>query len=547
MAPGFENRERDDANLDFKRFLSALSSGSEPPPTRDPGGRPSEDKDAHKRYNHPSTESIERKKNLFTRRTTMEHPSMTPRRKVSQHPTPPSSHTRSQVRASKSNDRHYLMGTREKSPDLPYAQETAFLPRMDGVSHPRIEQQIKKPPRKKAEKHRHRKGDTASLRDTGSLVPDEPSHTSGEDRIALSHISVRPKFTLEQILETMIRENASDLHIATAHVPTLRISGELVRMELPDLDKELTENLLLPILTEEQRSIFEQEGDADFSFDYLDKARFRINYYRHHWGIGAAFRLIPMEIPRLHQLGLPAVLKNLLRLKKGLIVLTGPAGSGKSTTIASMLEEVNSSRKLRIITVENPIEYVLESKMSLVSQREIGTSANNFSDALFAVLREDPDIIMVSEIWDPEDIRQVLKISETGHLVITSVRTTDCTKAVERLVDAFPYDEQEQIKVILSESLAGIIAQQLIPRADGRGRVLASEILLATQGLVTTIRESKFFQIPSIIQTGRELGMQTMDQSLLDLIEKKLITPNAAKALATDHRFFKRMGIRFDE
>ena len=373
------------------------------------------------------------------------------------------------------------------------------------------------------------------------------SREDSDERITLGQISLRPQFTLEQLLETMIRESASDLHVATGSVPSLRINGDLVKMELPDLDQELTENLLLPILTEEQRNIFEEEGDIDFSFDYLDKARFRINYYRHHWGIGASFRLISLEIPKLDQLGLPKVIKNLLRLKKGLILMAGPSGAGKSTSIASMLEEINLSRKLRVITIEKPIEYIIPSKMSLVSQRELGSTALGYNEALWAVLREDPDIIMISELWDSDDIRQVLKISETGHLVIASIRTVDCTKAVERLVDAFPHDEQDQIKVILSESLAGIIAQRLITRADGRGRVLASEVLLATQGLVTTIRESKFYQISSIIQTGRDLGMQTMDQSLLDLIEKKLITPKAAKQLASDHRFFLRMGIRFDE
>lgn len=440
---------------------------------------------------------------------------------------------------------------------MPMAQETAFLPRVDDISHPLAEPAGSHPAPRPTTPLRSKSFDTGDLTKPPLRTPpppprepikkSSPQAEESPEKIALSHISIRAHFTLEQLLETMIRENASDLHVATGSVPSLRISGEIIKMELPDLDREMADNLLLPILTEEQRSTFEEEGDIDFSFDYLNKARFRINYYRHHWGIGASFRLIPLEIPKLDQLGLPNIVKNLLRLKKGLILLAGPSGSGKSTTIASMLEEINIGRKLRIITIENPIEYSLPSKMSLISQRELGSSASNYTEALWAVLREDPDIIMVSELWDPEDIRQVLKISETGHLVISSIRTVDCTKAVERLVDAFPYDEQDQIKVILSESLAGIVAQRLIPRADRRGRVLACEVLLETQGLATTIRESKYYQIPSIIQTGRELGMQTMDQSLLDLIEKRLITPQAAKQLASDHRFFLRMGVRFDE
>jgi twitching motility protein PilT len=570
MSSNFKKDE--DINLDFKKFLSALSSskgqtsgamplprpGAPAAPARPPVSRPPQAD-----HQPPSAHDAAHKKSLFRRKGEEEEPQE--KKKLSRPPqdaagpprgeVPPAPRRdvspvkRQEVSASKGDEAKFLMTSREKAPEAPAADERAFIPRAEPAPQASSSQLvIKKPPRKPdgpppapapppppVEKPR------AEIRKPSPVVDDSV------EKIALSHVSIRPQFTLEQLLETMIRENASDLHVATASIPSIRINGQIVRMELPDLDPEMTENLLMPILGEEQRAIFEEEGDVDFSFDYLDKGRFRINYYKQQWGVGASFRLIPNQIARLDQLGIPAVAKNLLRLKKGLIIVAGPSGSGKSTTIASMIEEVNSGRKLRIITIENPIEYVIKSKSSLISQREIGSSARNFTNALWAVLREDPDIIMLSELWDPEDMRQVLKISETGHLVISSIRTVDCSKAIERIVDAFPYDDQDQVKVILSESLAGIIAQRLIPRADGRGRIMASEVLLATHGLTTTIREGKFSQIPSIIQTGRDQGMQTMDQSLMELIEKKLITPQSAKALATDQRFFQRMGVRFDD
>jgi len=366
-----------------------------------------------------------------------------------------------------------------------------------------------------------------SAADTEELEPDYTIPSSSE-RIALSHISVKAQFTIEQLLETMIREKASDLHLSTGGVPALRINGEIIRLQLPDLDLAMSEELLIPLLTEEQKELFEEEGDFDFSFDYMTRGRFRVNYYRHHRGIGGLFRYIPFEIPTLEDLGLPRVVKNLIRFKKGLIMVVGPAGNGKTTTIASMINEINKTQKKRVITLESPIEYVYKNEKSLISQREIGINVISYSDALWAVLREDPDIIMLGELWETDDIRQVLKISETGHLVIASMQTIDCTSAIERLVNAFPAEEKEQVRIMVSESLVGIIAQQLIPRADKGGRVLASEILLATTGLTTIIREGKFNQIPSIIQTGGNLGMQSLDQAVMELVNKGIITRETA-------------------
>lgn len=378
-------------------------------------------------------------------------------------------------------------------------------------------------------KRRKKATDTATdtAPDTEELEQDYPIPSKSE-RITLSHVSVRAQFTMEQLLETMIRENASDLHLATGAVPALRINGEINRLQLPDLDLEMSEELLLPILTEEQKSLFEEEGDFDFSFDYMNKGRFRVNYFRHHRGIGGLFRYIPIEIPTLESLGLPEVVKNLIRFKKGLILVAGPSGNGKTTTIASMINEINRTQKKRIITLESPIEYVYKNNKSLISQREIGTNVISYSDALWAVLREDPDIIMLGELWETDDIKQILKISETGHLVLASMQTIDCTNAVERMVNAFPADEKEQIRIMVAESLVGIIAQQLIPKADGIGRVLATEILLATTGLTTIIRDGKFNQISSIIQTGGNLGMQSLDQAIMYLVDRGIITIEAA-------------------
>lgn len=584
MAPDFFRKSGQESKQDFRSFLTELSGqeGAESPaqPRKEPSEKPLDLKKPDPRQlkkfvPFQSKEAMLQKKMVFPKASEEEEKQTST--VVIKRPLPPKpplarEMKRTTVPTSPDDDAQYLMAAREKAPEAPITEDSAFLPRIDEISHPMldlkrpylappapqptieeepeplpiieemplIEEPLREEPRREEVRREEPRREEPRREEPKPIRKDS-------EKIALSHISIRPKFNLEQLFETIIRENASDLHLATASVPAVRVNGELVKMELPDLDLETTENLLLPILSEEQRMAFEEEGDIDFSFDYLDKARFRINYFRHHWGIGATFRFVPNEVPKMEQLGLPGMLKGMCRLKQGLILLAGPSGSGKSTTIAALIDDMNTTRKLRIITLENPIEYLIRSKMSLISQREIGTSASSFTDGLWSVLREDPDIIVLSELWEPEEIRQVLKISETGHLVICAIRTVDCTKAVERLVDAFPADEQDQIRIMISETLAGVIAQRLIPRADGRGRVLACEILLATTGLATTVRDGKLFQIPSIIQTGRELGMQTMDQALVKLIEGKLITPQTAKGIATDPRFFQRMGIRLDD
>lgn len=547
MSPDLSDNNPEKSNIDFQSFLSALSGQRG---ALAPGARKKSSPLSKQISKTPTPKMPAAGGKKINKRSHLQRRSVLPKKSLPPHKVRSNRETKRTLPTGKEEKSPYLMGTREKTHDLPIAPETAFLPGDIGAKA--IHQKSARKPSREVQKAlaeekqlRPDKAPDTRVMNDKTAPPKKPSEDEG-GKIALTHVNIRPKFTLEQLLETMIREGSSDLHISTKAIPTLRINGEIIPLELPELDEELAENLLLPILNEEQRSEFEKVGEIDFSFDYLDKARFRINYFRHHWGIGGVFRLIPLKVPGMDQLGLPPVLKNLLKLKKGLILIAGPSGSGKSTTIAAMLNEINHTRNLRIVTLEKPVEYVLENEMSLISQREVGTDALSYTDALWAVLREDPDVIMVSELWEPEDIRQVLKISETGHLVIASIHTTDCSKAVERLVTTFPLDEHEQIRITLSESLVGVIAQQLIPRADGRGRVLACEILLATTGLSTIIRDGKFYQIPTVIQSGRNRGMQTMDQALVKLIENKVITPQVAKTLATDDRFFRRAGIVFD-
>ncbi|MFP4496579.1 MAG: PilT/PilU family type 4a pilus ATPase [Vulcanimicrobiota bacterium] len=460
------------------------------------------------------------------------------------------------------DDSTFLMGTREKGPQVSLKNDSGFLPRMDKFSHPVAKtpvkpiiktEEIEKPPVKLEEV---KATDTGRLSASEELL--EPKTESQpetapkdkksekEDRFALSNVSIKPKINLDQLLETVVRENATDMHVGVGAIPSLRIHGEILQMELPDLDEETTNNLLLPILNEEQRNLLEENGEVDFSYDYFDKARFRINYFKHHWGVGAVFHMIPTQIPTLKQLGLPQVVTSLIKQRKGLILVSGPSGSGKSTTIASLLNTINNTRKLRIITLERPIEYIINSNNCLVSQREVGKDVDSFNVALWNVVREDPDIIMISDLWNKSDVKQVLKIAETGHLVIAAIQTIDTTKAIERIINFFPDKEQNIIKIMLSESLVGIISQRLIPKIDGRGRVGAYEVLISSTGMASIIREGKLSQIPSMIQTGKSQGMQTMDQSLLKLVEQGMVSPQIIRDIISDVRYFKRAGIRFD-
>lgn len=332
---------------------------------------------------------------------------------------------------------------------------------------------------------------------------------------------------------------ASDLHMTVGAPPLLRLRGELEKVRYHELTPELNERLLFEIMTSDQIAEFKVRKDIDFAYEIPGVARFRVNIFLQRKGIGAVFRLIPAKILTVEELGLPAQILEFTKLKKGLIVVTGPTGSGKSTTLSAMIEHINSTRKDHIITIEDPIEFLHESKLCLVNQREIKSHAQSFASALRAALREDPDIILVGEMRDLETIELAITAAETGHLVLGTLHTISAAKTVDRIIDSFPADRQEQIRVMLSESLRGVIAQQLLRTADGRGRVAALEIMVMTPAIAHLIRERKTYQIPSLIQAGRSFGMQSMDSALMDLFQEGKITAEDALASASNPSLFE--------
>jgi twitching motility protein PilT len=310
---------------------------------------------------------------------------------------------------------------------------------------------------------------------------------------------------------------------------------------LPGVDNsDGYETALFAILTENQRQIFTTRNDLDFAYEIPDVARFRVNLLRQHRGVGAVFRLLPSRFRTLDELGLPQVVYSLARLEQGLVLVTGPTGSGKSTTLAAIIDHINEESDKHIVTIEDPLEFIHPSKKSLVTQREVGVHTTSFAAALRAVLREDPDIILLGELRDLETISLAITAAETGHLVFGTLHTRTAASTVDRLIDVFPPDQQGQIRTMLAETLKGVVAQQLLIRADGQGRVIAAEILVGTTALANLIREGKTYQIPSLIQTGRREGMQTMDQAILELLRSKQITPQEAYRKAIDKETYRQ-------
>ena len=297
---------------------------------------------------------------------------------------------------------------------------------------------------------------------------------------------------------------------------------------------------LLNILTEAQRQHFEQRHDLDFAYELPGVGRFRANFLQQRQGIGAVFRVIPNRIPSLEELALPQAVSNLVRLEQGLVLVTGPTGSGKSTTLAAMIDHINQEYDKHIVTIEDPLEFIHPNKTSLVTQREVGTHTSSFAAALRAVLREDPDIILIGELRDLETIALAMTAAETGHVVFGTLHTRTAASTVDRLIDVFPPDQQGQIRTMLAETLKGVIAQQLLVCADRQGRIAAVEMLMGTTALSNLIREGKTYQIPSIIQTGRREGMQTMDQAILELLRAKRITPQEAYRKAIDKETYRQ-------
>lgn len=345
---------------------------------------------------------------------------------------------------------------------------------------------------------------------------------------------------LDAFLKLGRDQGCTDIHLAVGLPPLLRNLGDLSPIKYRDLSDQEMESLIFEILTTEQAERFNEGHDVDFAYESEEVGRFRVSLYRKVTGIGAAFRLIPAEIPSLEDLGLPSAAQKFLDIHQGLVLVTGATGTGKSTTLASMLDQLNRTRRLNIITLEDPIEHIHKSEKSLVVQREVGTHVENFAEGLRAALREDPDVILVGELRDPETVMMAMTAAETGHLVLGTLHTTSAAKTLDRIIDATPTELKAQTTNFLAQHLHGVISQKLVKSADGRSRKAIIEIFVNTPAIANLIHTGKIFQIPSILQTGRDKGMQLMDQALLEALQKKEIDPDDAYVHATDKKMFQR-------
>ncbi|MBP0600853.1 type IV pilus twitching motility protein PilT [Herbaspirillum sp. LeCh32-8] len=334
------------------------------------------------------------------------------------------------------------------------------------------------------------------------------------------------------LLAFTVRNQASDLHLSAGLPPLLRVHGDIRRINLGALSDEQVEAMLATMMSEEQRSAYAVRMECDFAFQHPALGRFRVNAFRQQRGAAAAIRHIPQQAPRLAELGVPAICAELALRPRGLVLVTGPTGSGKSTTLGAMLRHVNEERPAHIVTIEDPIEFIHEPRRSLVSQREVGTHTRSFADALRAALREDPDVLLVGELRDAETIRLALTAAETGHLVFATLHTASAAKTVDRIVDVFAAEEKEGARAMLAESLQAVIAQTLLPTRDGAGRVAAHEVMLGTPAIRNLIREGKTVQLYSAIQTAAGLGMQTLESSLNELVRAERISPETARSHA---------------
>ncbi len=333
---------------------------------------------------------------------------------------------------------------------------------------------------------------------------------------------------IDAFFKLMNDQGASDLHLISGSQPILRVHGELERVKYKVMENDELKGILYEICPENKIKVFEETGDIDFGYEVPNLARYRCNFFQQKWGIGAVFREIPSEILTAEQLGLPTVLNKLAMLHKGLVLVTGPTGSGKSTTLAAMIDYINRNKKLHILTVEDPVEFVHKSQGCVVNHREVGQHTQSFKAALRGALREDPDIILVGEMRDLETIELALEAASTGHLVFGTLHTQSAAKTVDRVIDVFPANQQAQIRTTLSESLKGVVAQNLFKRIDKKGRIAVLEILVVTAATSNLIREGKTFQIPSVIQTGKKYGMQSLDDASLEAMQAKQISPEDA-------------------
>src|SRR5580700_6171881 len=348
---------------------------------------------------------------------------------------------------------------------------------------------------------------------------------------------------IDAFFNLMFEQRASDLHMASGNPPMMRIHGELQRVDYPPLESDVLKTMLYEIAPEHKVKQFEETGDVDFGYEIPNISRFRVNFFNEKNGIAAVFRQIPSRVLSFEdfekmEAPLPAVLKKFCMLNRGLIVVTGPTGSGKSTTLAAMVDYCNKNRKDHIITIEDPIEFVHESKNCLVNHRETGLHTKSFASAQRGALREDPDIILVGEMRDLETIELAITAAATGHLVFGTLHTPSAAKTIDRIIDVFPAGQQNQIRNTLSEGLKGVVAQNLFKRIDVKGRVAALEILVVTPAISNLIREAKTFQIPGMLQVGKKYGMQTLDDAIMDFLNKKMISPEDAYARCIDKNKF---------
>src|SRR6187455_2586236 len=349
-------------------------------------------------------------------------------------------------------------------------------------------------------------------------------------------------FDFAAVLTKMAEVKASDVHLTPGFPPAMRDKGKIVPMEgFPQLSSQETREIVFSILNDDQRKRFENNQQLDFAYAIPGVARFRVNCFFQRGAVSAAFRLVPQDIPALDSLGVPQVLRDLAAKPRGFVLVTGPTGSGKSTTLASMIDVINSERQDHILTIEDPIEFLHQHKRSIINQREVGSDAPDFALGLRAALREDPDVILVGEMRDLETISTALTAAETGHLVFATLHTQDTAQTVDRVVDVFPPEQQQQVRVQLSVALQGIVTQQLLPTADGNGRTVAVEVLVPTPAVRNLIREGKTHQIYSALQTGGAHGMQTMDASLVQLVREHKITRELAEARSSAPEELRRL------
>ncbi len=339
---------------------------------------------------------------------------------------------------------------------------------------------------------------------------------------------------ISDLLTFSVKNKASDLHLSSGLPPMIRVHGDVRKINLPAMEHAEVHRMLYDIMNDSQRKVYEENLECDFSFEIPDLARFRVNAFNQQRGAGAVFRTIPSKVLTLEELNAPKVFKDLADTPRGIVLVTGPTGSGKSTTLAAMIDYINDTQMSHILTVEDPIEFVHTSKKSLINQREVGPHTQSFDNALRSALREDPDVILVGEMRDLETIRLALTAAETGHLVFGTLHTSSAAKTIDRVVDVFPAAEKEMVRSMLSESLRAVISQTLCKTKDEQGRVAAHEIMIGTPAIRNLIRENKIAQMYSAIQTGQSVGMQTLDQNLQDLVKRNVISADEARTKAAN-------------